>query len=117
MTQFDWNGPARPGNHQNPTMYPFADSGPYYCTLICGMVLDTNGGPKTNARSQVLRTDGSVIPGLYGAGNCVAAVAGDGYFSGGSTLGPAAAFAYLASKNVVEEPVRDLAEARGAASV
>ena len=54
-----------------------------------------------------------MIPGLYGAGNCVAAVAGDGYLSGGSTLGPAATFAYLAAKNVVQEAPRDLAQARG----
>jgi 3-oxosteroid 1-dehydrogenase len=113
VTEYDWNGPAREGNTLNPTMYPFADGGPYFCTLVCGMLLDTNGGPKTNARSQVLRADGSVIPGLYGAGNCVAAVAGDGYLSGGSTLGPAATFAYLAAKNVVQEAPRDLAQARG----
>jgi len=113
MTQHDWNGPGRPGNEANRTMHPFADQGPYYCTLICGMVLDTNGGPKTNASSQVLRADGSVIEGLYGAGNCVASVAGAGYFSGGSTLGPAATFAYLASRAVAEEPVRDLSIVRG----
>ncbi len=107
MTEFDWNGPARDGNEKNPTMYPFKETGPYYCVLICGMVLDTNGGPKTDARSRVLRPDGSVIPGLYGAGNCVAAVAGDGYLSGGSTLGPAATFAYLAARSVALEARRD----------
>jgi len=117
LTEYDWNGPAREGNDKNPGMYPFADQGPYYCTLICGMVLDTNGGPKTNGHSQVLRPDGSVIPGLYGAGNCVAAVAGDGYLSGGSTLGPAATFGYLAAQSVVRESPRDLSSVRETASV
>ena len=112
MTEFDWHGLPREGNDKNPTMYAIADHGPYYCVLLCGMVLDTNGGPKTNGRSQVLRPDGTVIPGLYGAGNCVASIAGDGYLSLGSTLGPALTFAYLAAKNVVEEPQRDLTEAR-----
>lgn len=116
LTEYDWNGPAREGNDKNPGMYPFNEGSPYYCVLICGMVLDTNGGPKTNGRSQVMRADGSVIPGLYGAGNCVAAVAGDGYLSGGSTLGPAATFAYLAAKNVVQESSRDLSAVRGAAA-
>jgi predicted oxidoreductase len=117
VTEYDWNGPAREGNTANPTMHPFAERGPYFCTLICGMVLDTNGGPKTNSRSQVLRVDGSVIPGLYGAGNCVAAVAGDGYLSGGSTLGPAATFAYLAARNVVQEAPRDVGAARATVAV
>jgi hypothetical protein len=116
LTEYDWSGPAREGNDKNPALYPFKQGGPYFCTLICGMVLDTNGGPKTNARSQVMRADGSVIPGLYGAGNCVAAVAGDGYLSGGSTLGPAAAFAYLAARNVVRETPRDLSAVRGIAA-
>lgn len=116
LHEHDWHGPAREGNDKNPTMHPFKDGGPYYCTLICGMVLDTNGGPKTNAAGQVLRTDGSVIPGLYGAGNCVAAVAGDGYLSGGSTLGPAATFAYLAARDVAAQPPKDLAAVRGTAT-
>ena len=102
-TQLDWHGPGREGNAGNPTMHAFQNEGPYHCVLVCGMVLDTNGGPKTNGRSQVLRADGSVIEGLYGAGNCVAAVAGDGYLSGGSTLGPATAFGYLAAQNVTAE--------------
>jgi succinate dehydrogenase/fumarate reductase flavoprotein subunit len=107
MSEYDWHGIARPGNDKNPGMYPLSESGPYYCVLICGMVLDTNGGPKTDANSQLLREDGSVVPGLYGAGNCVASVAGDGYLSLGSTLGPAATFACLAAESVTREPLRD----------
>jgi hypothetical protein len=116
MTEYDWSGPAREGNDKNPAMYRFKENGPYYCTLICGMVLDTNGGPKTDAQSRVLRSDGSVIPGLYGAGNCVAAVAGDGYLSGGSTLGPAAAFGYLAARSIVQQTPRDLSSVRETAA-
>ena len=115
MMEYDWNGPARPGHEGNPTMYPFAEGTRYYCVLICGMVLDLNGGPKTNANSQVLRADGSVIEGLYGSGNCIANVSGQGYLSGGSTLGPATTFSYLAAKHLSGVPRRDLAESRGAA--
>jgi succinate dehydrogenase/fumarate reductase flavoprotein subunit len=114
LTEYDWTGPGHPERKKNPTMYPFNDRGPYYCVLICGQVLDTNGGPKTNSKSEVLRVDGSVIKGLYGAGNCVAAVAGEGYLSGGSTLGPAATFAYLAAKNVAQQEQRDLTAIREA---
>jgi 3-oxosteroid 1-dehydrogenase len=82
-------------------MYPFRESGPYYCVLICGVVLDTNGG--SNAASQVLRPDGSAIPGLYGAGNCVASVACDGYMSLGSSLGLAAMFAPVSRPSTSRE--------------
>jgi succinate dehydrogenase/fumarate reductase flavoprotein subunit len=111
--EYDWTGPGHPENTGNPTMYPFADSGPYHCIIMCGGVLDTNGGPRTNDRAQVVRPDGSTIPGLYGAGNCVASAAAGAYWSGGSTLGPATTFAYIAANNVVREPVRDLTAVRG----
>jgi 3-oxosteroid 1-dehydrogenase len=115
MNEYDWNGPGRPGHDGNPTMHPFAEGTRYYCVLICGMVLDTNGGPKTNAHSQVLRADGTVIEGLYGSGNCIANVSGDGYLSGGSTLGTATTFSYLAAKHLAGVAPRDLSAASGAA--
>ncbi|MBY4108235.1 hypothetical protein HQO82_12230 [Rhodococcus fascians] len=49
MSEYDWHGIARPGNDKNPGMYPLSESGPYDCVLICGMVLDTNGGPRRTA--------------------------------------------------------------------
>jgi predicted oxidoreductase len=97
-------------------MWPL-DDGPYHCVILAGSVLDTNGGPATTANGQVLRPDGSRVAGLYGAGNCVASAAGAGYWSGGSTLGPAAAFAYLAAAHVAAQPDRPLPDrAVGAAA-
>ena len=107
--EYDWTGPGHPDNAANPTMYPLAQDGPYHCIILCGGVLDTNGGPRINARAQLVRADGSPIVGLYGAGNCVASPAAGAYWSGGSTLGPAATFAYLAAINVAREPARQLA--------
>jgi hypothetical protein len=107
--ELDWTGPAHVGNDKNPTMWPL-DDGPYHCVILAGSVLDTNGGPKTTAHGEVLRRDGTTIPGLYGAGNCVASAAGAGYWSGGSTLGPAATFAYLAARHVAAQPERDIPE-------
>jgi succinate dehydrogenase/fumarate reductase flavoprotein subunit len=74
---------------------------------MAGGVLDTNGGPKATPDGRILRKDGTTIPGLFGAGNCVASAAGAGYWSGGSTLGPAATFAYLAARAVTRESLRD----------
>jgi 3-oxosteroid 1-dehydrogenase len=105
--ELDWTGPRHADNDKNPTMHPL-DDGPYHCVILAGSVLDTNGGPTASVDGQILRRDGTPIPGLYGAGNCVASAAGAGYWSGGSTLGPAATFSYLAAQRLVEEPVRDI---------
>lgn len=104
--EMDLTGPVHADPMPNRTMYPISDHGPYYCVMLCGLILDTNGGPRVNGDAQVLGADGEPIPGLYGVGNCVESVAGEGYFSGGSTLGPAGTFAYLAAGNVVREPDR-----------
>ena len=58
-----------------------------------------------------------VIDGHHGARNGVAAVAGDGALSGGSTSGPGATFGHLAAKPAAQERVRDLSSVRDAAAV
>lgn len=107
--QIAWGGGTqRHKTNKNPTMAPFADKGPYYCILLGSMTLDTKGGPMTDTGARVLRVDGSVIPGLYGAGNCVASPAGQAYWSGGGTIGPALTFGYIAGNNLVAEPEKAL---------
>jgi hypothetical protein len=113
--ELDWTGPSHADNDKNPSMYPLAD-GPYHAFIVAGSVLDTNGGPKADAAGRILGADGNPIPGLYGVGNCVASAAGEGYWSGGSTLGPAVIFAYLAAQEIVNEPVRGIPETASAAS-
>lgn len=114
-TAYDWTGPGHPDNDTgNKTLYPLSPEGPYHCFIVCGGVLDTNGGPRANARAQVVDADDRPVPGLYGVGNCVASAAADAYWSGGSTLGPAAAFGYIAAQQVTAEVRRDLAPVRAA---
>jgi 3-oxosteroid 1-dehydrogenase len=106
--QIDWNGPARPGNTKNPTMYPFSATGPYYCVPLAGATLDTKGGPKINTRAQIIDTQGRSIPGLYGAGNCIASPAAQAYWSAGGTLGPALTYGYIAGLHAAAEPVKNV---------
>jgi predicted oxidoreductase len=87
-------------------MYPFDSEGPYYAALLTGGNLDTKGGPATDAKARVLDRMGQPIPGLYGAGNCVASASARAYWAGGATLGPFLAFAYLAANAAHEEPVK-----------
>jgi len=81
----------------NPTMWPLADSGPYYAALVVAGTLDTKGGPKTDSHGRVLDSADKPIAGLYGVGNCVASASGRAYWAGGATLGPIIAFAYRAA--------------------
>ena len=54
-------------------------------------------GCVTDEHARVLRADGSVIEGLYAAGNCSSAVMGNTYAGPGATIGPAIVFGYLAA--------------------
>ncbi|MFE9998023.1 3-oxosteroid 1-dehydrogenase [Streptomyces avermitilis] len=73
---------------------------PYYAFKIVPGDLGTKGGMRTDARARVLRADGSVIPGLYAAGNASAAVMGHSYAGAGSTIGPAMTFGYIAALDI-----------------
>lgn len=48
----------------------------------------------------MLREDGSVLPGLYAAGNASSAVMGRTYPGPGGTIGPALVFGYLAAEDI-----------------
>ncbi|MBE4737836.1 3-oxosteroid 1-dehydrogenase [Streptomyces caniscabiei] len=73
---------------------------PFYALRIVPGDLGTKGGLLTDARARVLRPDGTVIPGLYAAGNASAAVMGHSYAGAGSTIGPAMTFGYVAALDI-----------------
>ncbi|MFD8224500.1 3-oxosteroid 1-dehydrogenase [Streptomyces massasporeus] len=73
---------------------------PFHAFRIVPGDLGTKGGLRTDARARVLREDGSVIPGLYAAGNASAAVMGHSYAGAGSTIGPAMTFGYIAARDI-----------------
>jgi len=80
----------------NPTMHPFAPTGPYHCILLGGGALDTKGGPVTDATGRFLDEEDRVIPRLYGAGNCISSPAGQAYWGAGGTLGLTFTFGAIA---------------------
>lgn len=76
------------------TMAAF-DDGPFYAFRIMPCYQYTFGGPRRNAKAEVIGIDGSPIPHLYGAGVC-----------GSSTLGGwpgAIIFGKAAGKNAAAE--------------
>jgi len=76
------------------------DSPPYYAARIHASCLGTIGGPRTDGESRVLDGSGSVIPGLYAAGNAAAAPTGGFYGGSGATLSLCLTFGFLAGKDL-----------------
>ena len=98
-TQRARSGPPRSAEFPNPTMHPFDHGGPWRAVLLVAGTLDTKGGPMIDPNGRIVRPDGTAITGLYGAGNCVASPAGQAYWGGGSTLGLAVTFGWLAGEH------------------
>lgn len=82
-----------------PNLEPLG-KGPYYAFALILADLGTNGGVLTDEYARALRDDGSVIPGLYAAGNVTSTVMGRSYAGAGATLGPAMTFAYIAVNHI-----------------
>ena len=94
-TQFRGDATHKP----NPSLGPIGD-GPYYALALHPGDLSTVMGLNTNAHAQVLDRDGRVIPGLYAAGLDMNSVMRGLYPGGGSSIGPAMTFGYIAARHM-----------------
>ena len=75
------------------------DELPFYAVAIRIGALGTSGGPRTDEWGRVLARSGGTIPGLWAAGNVMAAPTATVYAGAGGTLGPAMTFGYLAGRD------------------
>ena len=97
---------ADPRVKPNPSLHSI-DQGPFYAVKIVPGDLGTKGGIVTDERARALRADGSVIEGLYAAGNVSSAVMGHTYAGPGATIGPAMTFGYLAAEDIAKTASTD----------
>lgn len=103
--EFDRGGSAYDRFWADPKVKPNGNLGaikdpPFYALRLEQGDLGTKGGLKTDAAARVLDQDGRIIRGLYAVGNCSASIFADSYPGAGGTLGPALAFAFLATEDI-----------------
>ena len=82
----------------NPNLGPI-EKAPFYALKIWPGDLGTMGGLLIDEHARVLRKDGSIIRGLYAAGNNTASVMGRTYPGPGSTIGPAMVFGMIGGRH------------------
>ncbi|WP_258236840.1 FAD-binding protein [Nocardioides campestrisoli] len=88
----------------NPCLGPL-EKGPFTAFKVVIGDLGTKGGVVTDTEGRALREDGSVIEGLYSAGNNSASVMGRTYPGPGSTIGPAVVFGMRAGRDMAKAQV------------
>ena len=96
----DFGRPARPDpasagdKRRRAGIEPIARP-PFLAMPFNRSILGTKGGARTNAHAEVLRPDGSVIPGLFAAGVAMANPIGTRNVGTGTTIGPNMAWGYI----------------------
>lgn len=89
-----------PVGNPNPSLFPLSE-GPFYAAAIGLGDLGTKGGLKTDIHARVLRGDGSVIEGLYAAGNAMASATSRAYAAPGCPIGTGMVFSFRAVMNML----------------
>lgn len=105
---------ADPEHQPNPCVAPI-QTAPFYAVKVVMGDLGTFDGIRTSAVGEVLKGDGTPIPGLYAVGNDRASIMGGNYPGAGITHGPNMTFGYVTA-NYIADAARDAAtEMQGAA--
>ena len=77
------------------------EKAPFYILKAVPAVHHTMGGVKINSQAQVIKTDGSVIPGLYAAGEVTGGVHGKNRL-GSDAIADIIVFGRIAGKNAAQ---------------
>lgn len=101
---FERGGSAYDRYYGDPTVFPnpclgVVEHSPFYAVKIVPGDIGTCGGIRADEHARALREDGSVISGLYAAGNVSANPMGKSYPGPGGTIGPAMTFGFLAAEH------------------
>ena len=93
---------ADPEHQPNPCVAPVA-KGPFYAVKVIMGDLGTFDGIKTTVVGEVVKRDGSTIPGLYAVGNDRASMMGGNYPGAGITHGPNMTFGYVTANHIADQ--------------
>lgn len=77
------------------------ENGPFHAAAFGISDLGTKGGLRTDTAARVLDSADRVIPGLYAAGNTMAAPSGTAYPGGGNPIGTSMLFSHLAVRDML----------------
>lgn len=78
------------------------EHGPFHAAAFGISDLGTKGGLRTDSHARVLDSSGTAIPGLYAAGNTMAAPSGTTYPGGGNPIGTSMLFSHLAAADMAD---------------
>jgi 3-oxosteroid 1-dehydrogenase len=101
----DFGRPARPdpaaaGDKRRRAGISPIQQAPFLAMPFSRSILGTKGGARTNEHAEVLRPDGSVIPGLFAAGIAMANPIGSRNVGTGTTIGPNMAWGYIVGRRL-----------------
>jgi predicted oxidoreductase len=86
------------------------ERGPFHAAAFGVSDLGTKGGLRTDSAARVLDPGNRVIPGLYAAGNTMAAPSGTAYPGGGNPIGTSMLFSHLAVADMLSRSDERLCE-------
>jgi 3-oxosteroid 1-dehydrogenase len=96
-----------PAHKPNAALGPI-EKAPFYATAIYPADVGTCGGVITTEYGEVVAQDGSVIPGLYAAGNVTATVTGRMYPGAGGSIANTMVFGYVAARHAAGRQPADV---------
>lgn len=92
-------GAGDPAHQPNPNLGPL-QTGPFHAIRVLPGNLGTWKGLETDARGRVLGSDGQPVPGAYACGLDAHAIFSGVYPGGGSSIGPAMTYGYIAARDL-----------------